>query len=205
MQSMNKKKLLIFGAGEQGLLAKYIAKLSGYDHICFLDDYKKDFVAAKLKRYSDFSQKEYDFFVSFGNQSKRKEWINKLLNKNITCVSLVHPTSYIEPSVQIGNNCFIGAKTYVNHNTSILHNCIVNSGCIIEHNNDIEEHVQIAPGVITGGGVTIKESSFIGIGTVIRDHVSIVHDTIVGAGAVVTKNLTKTGTYVGIPARLINT
>lgn len=67
----------------------------------------------------------------------------------------------------------------------------------------IEDYVHISPGVHTAGMVKIGKGTWLGIGSTISNNVNITSGCKVGSGAVVVSDITKIGTYVGIPARKI--
>lgn len=69
----------------------------------------------------------------------------------------------------------------------------------------VGSHTHIAPNVTICGHSKIGKNVFCGAGSTVIDNISICDDVIVGAGAVVTDNITEKGTYVGVPARKVNT
>jgi acetyltransferase-like isoleucine patch superfamily enzyme len=81
--------------------------------------------------------------------------------------------------------------------------CIINTGATIDHDNLIEDYVHISPGVHLAGTVKVGKGSWLGIGSVVSNNVSITSRCKVGAGATVLRDLTETGTYIGIPARRV--
>ena len=44
------------------------------------------------------------------------------------------------------------------------------------------------------------ESTHVGIGATVINNIEICKDTVVGGGAVVVRNITESGTYIGVPA-----
>jgi len=88
-------------------------------------------------------------------------------------------------TTKIGNGCKIGA-----HN-NIGHNCELGRGTVL------------AAGVILNGGVITGRRCWISSGAMIKHHVKICDDVVIGMGAVVTKDITKSGIYVGNPARYL--
>jgi UDP-2-acetamido-3-amino-2,3-dideoxy-glucuronate N-acetyltransferase len=71
----------------------------------------------------------------------------------------VHPSSYIE------NPVIIGDKTRIMHFCHIMPHAIIGSNCIIGRN------VTVEPGVIIGNNVTIEDNVMIKSGTIIEDNV----------------------------------
>lgn len=86
---------------------------------------------------------------------------------------------------------FIGPNVEVQHNASIGHDATVRRGSIIH------------AGAIIAGFVDIGEDCKIRLNATIRPGVKICASATVGMGAVVTKNITKPGVYIGIPAHRI--
>lgn len=196
-----KKSVIILGAGEQGRAVKNILELSGYSNIRFLDDrVTGKNVIGPLKKISDLSSLDYDYFVAIGDNSLRKKWFLQLTRDGNRCVNAIHPRAFLESSVSAGTNIMIGAFAYINIATKIGDNVIINTGCIIEHDNLIKNHSQFGPGVITAGRVCIGEETFIGMGSIIIDHRNISEKVVLGAGSVVIRDITESGLYIGVPA-----
>ena len=63
--------------------------------------------------------------------------------------------------------------------------------------------VHICPGTHIAGNVTIGEASWVGIGCSIIQQLSITDHVYIGAGSVVVKDIEESGTYFGVPAKLI--
>ena len=63
--------------------------------------------------------------------------------------------------------------------------------------------VTVYPSVNVSGNVTIGNCSELGTGTQLIQGKKIADNVIIGAGSVVIKDIMKSGTYVGIPARKI--
>lgn len=129
----NMKKLLIIGAGGHGRVVKEVAESTGqYDRIDFLDDNSKDAIGTidDLENLHD----QYDSaFVGIGNNSFRMECIERLKNIGYEIPVLVHPTTYISKSANIGIGTAVEPKALVNANTQVGEGCIISVGSIIDH------------------------------------------------------------------------
>lgn len=73
----------------------------------------------------------------------------------------------------------------------------------MDHDSVIGDYVHISPGVNIAGSVKVGQGTWIGIGASVTNNLEICEGCIIGASAVVTKNLLKRGTYIGIPAKLV--
>lgn len=201
---MKIKPVIILGAGEHGLVIRNTLCLNKINKVLFLDDHVgKSQATGPFSKISDMDPTKYNFFVALGNMSLRKKWTTILMKQKMNMINVIHPKAYIENSVIMGKNIFIGAFTYINIGTRIGNGVNINNGCIIEHDNIINDYVEIAPRVTTGGGTSIKTHSFIGIGTTIIDHVVIGRKNIIGAGSVVVDSTEDDSLYLGVPAKKI--
>ncbi|MEA2018960.1 MAG: acetyltransferase [Campylobacterota bacterium] len=143
-----------------------------------------------------------DIFLSIGDNKSRKLLFNKF-NKQIIKENLFHKTSYLESDIIIGNSNQVFANTYINSFVSIRDNNIINTSAILEHEVKIGSHNHISVGAKLCGRVIIGNNCMVGAGAIIIDKISICDDVILGAGTVVIKNISKSGTYVGNPARKV--
>lgn len=80
---------------------------------------------------------------------------------------------------------------------------MLNTACTVAHDSEIEAHCFLSPRVAIAGFVKIKEQCFLGINSTIIDNITICPQTQLGGGSVVTKSITESGLYVGIPAKKI--
>ena len=94
------------------------------------------------------------------------------------------------------------AGAVINACASVGEHCIINTRAVVEHDNVIEDYVHISPNAALGGTVRVGEQTHIGIGASVRNNIEICEGCIIGAGAAVVKNMTESGTYVGVPARV---
>ena len=141
-------------------------------------------------------------FLSMGDNKQRMFYFNKF-NKQVVKKNLFHKTSYCEQNIKLGMSNQIFANVYINSYVNIGDNNIINTSAIIEHEVQIGDHNHISIGAKLCGRVKIGNGCMIGSGAIIIDKVSLCDDVIIGAGAIVVKNITESGTYVGIPARRI--
>ena len=130
-------------------------------------------------------------------------------------VKVVHPVNIY--GCKIGNNCFIGPFVEIQKNT------IIGNDTKIQSHSFICELVSIGNNCFIGHGVMFINDLFSNGGpaggdkskwksTKIGNHVSIgsnatilpvtiCDNVVIGAGAVVTKDIIKSGTYIGNPAK----
>ena len=209
MSSLNDRKktnrLIIVGSGGHGKVIADNALKNGYTDINFVDDNAVGIcmgfpIIGKCCDLEKLNDGKTDFIIGIGNNSIRKIISERY---DVNWISLVHPSAQIAFGVSLGAGAVIMAGAVINSFAIIGKHCIINTHAVIEHDNIIKDFVHISPNVALGGKVYIDELTHIGIGATIQNNVYIHRECIVGAGAVVVKDIERTGTYVGVPARKI--
>lgn len=197
------KQLVIIGASGHGKVVADIARKTGYDDICFLDDNEKLTecggypVVGKSSRYVDF---DCDIIVAIGNPKVREK-----IQTQVECAGkhipvLIHPYASVAENVSIGKGTVVVAGSVINPGAIIGKGCIINTGSSVDHDCEMADFVHVSVGAHVAGTVIIGERTWIGIGATVSNNISICSDCMIGAGAVVVKNVEESGTYVGVPA-----
>lgn len=205
-----KNKLIIIGASGHGKVVADIAiKMNKWESISFLDDDQSIKTSMGLEVIGKTAEAlmykdEAVFFVAIGNNGVREKVQAKLIDEGISVVKLIHPNAIIGTDSEIRIGTVVMAGVVINSSTKIGKGCIINSSSSLDHDNIIEDFVHISPGVNMAGTVKVGKGSWIGIGSIISNNVNICGDCNLGAGAVVVKDITKPGTYVGVPVRKID-
>lgn len=207
LRGMNMSEtLVILGAGGHAKVCYEIAiEMNQWKEIIVLDDNpENDFfeISGKLKDVDNYPSA--DFFVAIGSNESRKKLVLEILNKKYSVVNLIHPSSIISSSINIGKGIVIMAGVVINADTKIHDGVILNTSSTVDHDCIIESFVHISPGVHIAGTVHIGNSTWIGIGSSVINDITIETNCIVGAGSIVVKNLKQSGKYFGVPAKLIN-
>jgi sugar O-acyltransferase (sialic acid O-acetyltransferase NeuD family) len=158
--------LLIFGAGGHGMVVKETAEALGiYREINFLDD-RSDLAIGKCKDYKHFSDSYSHFFVAFGDNEQRMNWIEKLIGEGYNLPRLVHPTAFISPSANIEKGSIVCVKAVVNTNVKIKKGCIIGIGALIDHDSSVGEYSHINSGSIVKAGCKVNKLMKIDAGLV---------------------------------------
>lgn len=201
------KKLIIMGASGHGKVIADIARNNGYEEISFLDDdlTKQECAGYKVMGSTEtaVNYKEYDFVVGIGNNKIRKQIQNRLLVDEMNIITLIHPNAVVGENVKFGIGTVVMAGTVINSDAKIGDGCIINTGATVDHDSVLENFVHVSVGSHLAGTVHVEEGTMIGAGAVVSNNVSICEECVIGAGAVVVKDIEKSGTYVGVPARTI--
>ncbi|MGY3718129.1 acetyltransferase [Sutcliffiella cohnii] len=204
-----KNKLLIIGASGHGKVVADIAlKMNRWQSISFLDDNESLKFSLGLEVIGKSNEairhiNDFDIFVGIGNNAIRKKIQESLEVEGSTIPTLIHPNATLGGQVEIAPGTAVMAGVVINCSTKIGKGCIINTGATVDHDNIIEDFVHISPGVHLAGTVNVGQGSWVGIGSMVSNNINITSNCIVGAGAVVVKDITETGTYVGVPARRV--
>lgn len=203
------RRILLIGASGHGKVCADIARLNGYTDIVFLDD-DESLTGTKVGKYkvlgttSDVEKySTSDFFVSIGNSRFRQKKIEMLMERKLSLVTLIHPSSVIAEDVNIGPGTAVMAGTVVNFGSTVGRGVIINTGATVDHDNVIGQYSHISVGVHLAGTVEVGEHCWIGIGSVVSNNIRICENCEIGAGAVVVKDINESGTYIGVPVKKI--
>lgn len=201
------KSVVIIGASGHGKVIADIIVNSDDKVLGFLDDAddvqgKKIIGFPVLGKIADYDNyRDCEFVIAIGNPYIREKISNELPVKWYTAI---HPTAVISSlDVEIGEGTVIMANAVVNPSARIGKHCIINTGAIVEHDNILEDYVHLSPNVTLAGIVKVGKSTHIGAGSCTKQVINIASDCVIGAGSVIVKDITESGTYVGVPARKI--
>ncbi len=199
--------MVIVGAGGHGRVIADIAKHNGYNSIMFLDDNKAGQKVGTYTVVGDCdSMLNYncDIIVAIGNGNIRRILQEKLLSNNKSVPTLIHPSAIIAEDCTIGCGTVVMAGAVINTGSCVGRGCIVNTCAAIDHDCNVGDYSHISVGSNLAGTVNVGGNTWVGIGAVISNNINVVDDCIIGAGAAVVKDITTSGTYIGVPAKRIN-
>lgn len=196
-------RLVIIGAGGHGKVIADNALKGGYTDIYFVDDnamgdcmgFPIIGTSADVEKWNDGTT---DFVIGIGNNATRKRIAEE---HDVNWVTIVHPSAQIAFNVRIGQGTVVMANAVVNACAAVGEHCIINTSAVVEHDNVIGDYAHISPKAALGGNVHIGSLTHISISATVRNNTDICADCTVGAGAVVVKDITESGTYIGVPAR----
>ena len=197
-------RLAIIGASGHGRVVADIAKKNGYTDILFLDDDETRDTCGEYPVFgkaSAASMIEADLFLAIGDSEIRERLMHAFGIERF--VTLIHPNAVIADDVSIGTGSVIMAGGVINPGAKIGTGCIINTCSSVDHDCVINDYVHASVGVHISGSVVIGKSTWVGAGATVSNNVAITDHCIIGAGTVVIKDIDVSGTYVGVPARLI--
>jgi sugar O-acyltransferase (sialic acid O-acetyltransferase NeuD family) len=143
--------------------------------------------------------------VAIGNAAVRLEWLSRLAASGYEIPTVIHPTAWLSPSVQLGVGSVVFAQAAIQAQAVIGSGAILNTGCSLDHDAQLGDGVHICPGARLAGEVQVGDRSWIGIGASVIQQIRIGADVTVGASAAVVRDLPDGVTAVGVPARVLPT
>ena len=196
------RKLAIIGASGHGKVVADIARRNGYKEIVFLDDDKSIRECGGYQvvgRSSEAGTIDAHVIIGIGNADVRKKIQKSIPEEKL--VTLLHPDAVVAEDVVMGVGTVVMAGAVINPGTHIGKGCIINTCSSVDHDCTVGDFVHVAVGSHLCGTVNVGDGTWIGAGATFSNNVSICPDCMIGAGAVVIKDIKRTGTYVGVPAR----
>jgi sugar O-acyltransferase (sialic acid O-acetyltransferase NeuD family) len=138
--------------------------------------------------------------IGIGNNRIREKLSREL---PLVWVSVIHPFSFVHPTVQIGEGTVVMAGAVVQPDSVIGQHGIINTSSSVDHDCAIGNFSSVGPGTNLAGGVRIGDRCMLGTGCVVLPGVLLENDVIVGAGTTVIRDLPANCTVVGAAPRMI--
>lgn len=204
------EKLILIGAG--GYAKSVLDSIDYYNYKIagFLDEFsdKKEhlgypIIAKKISEIID--QEKYFYFITIGNNTRRKIWYDRLTERKLHLINVVDKSAIISSQAKIGTGCFFGKFSVVNSGATIHNDCIINTRALVEHGCEVFSHVNISTNAVINGDVKVGTGSFLGSCSVTIGQLEIGEWSTVGAGAVVIRHVDDNVTVAGVPAKILNT
>lgn len=186
-------KILIAGAnlaGHAGVVINTIHIRKEQEVSCFIDNTLKGTTVEGIKVIGGTDPlptlpNVEGAFVAIGNNAERKKVTEKLKEKGLKIIDVIHPHAIIADDVFIREGVFIGAGAVIGNRVRIGNNVIIGIGATIEHDSIIEDNVHIASGVNIDARVRVREGAYLGIGSKVIPDMTIGKNAVIGAGQIV--------------------
>jgi len=139
--------------------------------------------------------------IAIGSNEVRKRLADDPALAGLEFASVVHPHSFVDPSVRLGAGTVVFAGAVVQPECVIGRHAIVNTGATVDHDSCLGDFSQVCPGAHLAGNVSLDEGVFIATGATLVPGVRVGAWSIVGAGAAVLGDLPAGVKALGVPAR----
>ena len=145
--------------------------------------------------------KKANVVIAIGTPSVRQDIVNKLGKYDIEYPRLIHPSSKLNPSLNIKDSVTIFSNVILFLDIVIGKHTYIHAGCAIGHDVEIGDFVQMNPCCCISGEVKIGDSCLVGAGSIIHQGVKVGAGCTVGIGSVLFQNLKANTAVFGNPAR----
>jgi sugar O-acyltransferase (sialic acid O-acetyltransferase NeuD family) len=189
----------IIGNGGLGREVKsYLDKIGIHSNFFVSDEYYDN--SPNTIKLSEFDTKKYSALVCIADVFVRERIVNSL-PKETEYFTFIHSTAQIYSNYRIGTGSIIGPNVVITTDTKIGNHVLINYNTTIGHDTTISDYCTINPNSSISGNCDIGKNVFIGCGSYIREKVKICRNVVIGMGSVVVKDITKSGTYIGVPSK----
>lgn len=170
------KRLLILGAGGHGKVVREVAlsicninQKAVYEIVDFLDD-QSEIAVGKIAELEKFRDKYSDVFCGIGNNTTRKQLLDKAKELGFHIPVLIHSTAYISSSALMEAGTVVEPKAIVNTNTVVHRGCIISVGAILDHDVEIGEFAHVNAGAIVKAGGRVESGKKLDAGEVVQGY-----------------------------------
>lgn len=198
-----KKKIVIFGAGQQGRICKRLATVTGYKVIAFIDDYEGKTEGIPVYRRVELIPhfEKYKYIVAVGDIKVRKKFIQVINKYRLKCVNLIDPTADIEKGAIIGTGNFIYKFASIYESATIGDHNIINCKAVVAADAVVSNNCNICMGANLCGDVHVGENTYVGYQATVVSGNNVGKNSYVEAGSVVKNNIPDNTKVEGIPAK----
>jgi len=151
---------------------------------------------------ADFKPNTDKYFIGFMDH-KKDPLLVELSKFKLQYDNVIHKYAYISPYAKLGMGNFVGTNATIASKVALGDFNFINRNCSVGHHTIIGNRNKTGPGVTICSLCEIAEKNAFGANCTIIPELKIASEVEIGAGAVVTENISESGLYVGIPAKLV--
>jgi sugar O-acyltransferase (sialic acid O-acetyltransferase NeuD family) len=164
-------------------------------------------VISESQYLAEYNDKQiHHCFIAVGSPIVRRKIVEKISNPCTVFPNLIDPTVQMDTrpgKIELGIGNVLCAGNILTTDISIGNFVHLNLNCTVGHDARLGDFCTVSPSVSLSGWADVQAGAFIGTGAVLIERMSVAAGSVIGAGAVVSKPITESGTYVGIPAKRI--
>ncbi len=123
------------------------------------------------------------------------------MSNDIEFVALIHPNVIRSNHIEIGEGSIIYAGSILTCYIKIGKHSHLNLKTTVGQDCTINDFFTTAPNFSISGNCIIDKHVYLGTSSMLKQGLTITSNVTVGMGAIITKNIIKSGVYVGNPAK----
>lgn len=207
--------ILIYGAGQIGLIVASVLRECGHKIDGFIDD-RNALTGTVVSGVPVLGNRQWllkkrgerPVCNGIGTIKARKDVAAFLDDANIPTINAVHPSAIISPEVRIGDDVVIGAGCVLYGNVEIGRGCYIGPSVTVSHDTIIGKYVLLSVGTVVGARVDVDNDVFVGSASTLMEpgfgedaRLSIGRAAVIGAGSLVIREVAEMQTVIGRPAK----
>jgi sugar O-acyltransferase (sialic acid O-acetyltransferase NeuD family) len=204
---------VVVGAGGHGKVVLYVlSRLPEYQVLGYVDsrDYGEilgfphlgdDSILSELAKQNGITAVIGVGKVRAG--SNRATLFARLSGYGFALPAIVAPTAIVAPDVSLGEGSVVMDGAILQPGCQIGQIAIINTGAILDHDCVLGNDVHVSTGARLSGAARVGDGSLIGVGASLIQRAQVGSGCTIGSGASVVKDCLEPGTYVGLPAKLV--
>jgi sugar O-acyltransferase (sialic acid O-acetyltransferase NeuD family) len=145
-----------------------------------------------------------EVLVAIGDTHLRQQVMRRVQQAGVSWGSWVHPSVVCASSAVISAGCVVYPYAVLHANVQLGEGVMINSQVSVAHESQVGAYNTLCPGVNVAGHCRLSEHVWVGLGANVVQGVDVAANITIGAGSTVINSLTKTGVYVGSPARYLH-
>ena len=118
--------------------------------------------------YQTYINPDTEFYPAFGDNKRRLEWKEKIVQAGGKLATIIHPTAYIAKSAVIKSGTVVFPKAIINTGCIIGNACIINMGAIVDHGCVLDDACHINSGAIVMAENNVPKYTKVDSGEVIE-------------------------------------
>lgn len=150
LKGEKKLNLLILGAGNHGQeVAELVNPWRIFEKVCYLDDMNVGSnILGKCENFDEYLNEYPVAIPAIGDNLVRRRWMEELIEVGFIVPTLIHISSNVSPSCNIGIGTVICAGATVGIGAQIGKGCIIDSGAVVEKGAIVDDWTWIDCGQI---------------------------------------------------------
>ncbi len=163
-------------------------------------------VVGTLDRVGDYARLgQAELVLGVGLPRTKAAIVERLRGVSLPWATVIHPAAIIGPNVHIDEGSYVAAGAILTVNARLGRFTTINTHCAVAHDAAVGDFATLHPNVHISGSASIGEGCEIGAGAVVIQTVDIGPWAVLGASCTAIASLAGRRTYVGVPARDVQT